>query len=156
MPARFISDVIWAKYKSIINGVHDDFNQDTIVLMRRKAGLTQFNEDPYSSADFDTISLKCLIGYNVFRTWPMVDETDTGALDKESITVYLNNKYLNDNGHLTIDGNLYFDPGTDYFIFNGQRYRSSGETPVSQANDEPLFTMLILKRLTTSTSENKY
>lgn len=149
----YIPDNIWDKYKDIINNVHSDFNQDSLTLFKKVKAFDRFKE---GEATYNEITLKCLVQYNIFRTWPMTDETDAGALDQESIAIYLNNKYLKDNGYLTVEGNLDFDPGNDYFIFQGQKYRSSGETPVSQAKNEPLFTLLILKRNPTQTSKDKY
>jgi hypothetical protein len=149
----YIPDSIWTKYKDIINNAHDDFNKDIISLFTTKKSLDRFSE---GKLGYDSIDLECLVQYNVFRTWPMTKGTTSGDLDEESITVYLNNKYLSTIGLISTSGNFKFNPGSDYFIFKGQRYRSSGETPVSQAKDEPLFTLLILKRTPTRTSEEKY
>ena len=102
------------------------------------------------------IKLNCLVQFNMFRTWPMTEETASGALDKESIAVYLNNAYLKSLGYLSNEGTFKFDPGVDFFKYRGQKYRSSGETPAAQAHDEPLFTLLILKRTVTTSGRDKY
>lgn len=152
---KFINDRIWEKYKKIINTVHNDFNQATLVWKKFTEKLNRYGDDS-NEPNYTDIPLNVLIQYNMFRTWPMTQETDSGALDAESITVYINNKYLSDLGYITINGNFDFDPGMDYFIYKGQQYRSSGETPVSQAGDTDLFTFLILKRVPTKTGNNKY
>lgn len=151
----YINDSVWDKYKSIINNAHYDFNQATIVWKKHNEILNRFNDDSVKPT-FTDIPLKGLIQYNMFRTWPMTQETDSGALDAESITVYFNNQYLSDLGYITEEGNFGFDPGKDYFTYKGQFYRSSGETPVSQAKDTDLFTFLILKRVPTETGDTKY
>ena len=151
-----ISTLQWNVYKGIINNAHNFFNQDTISWFRNDFNMQRHGEDSTSSMGFTMINLKCLNTYNFFRTWPMTDETISGKLDKESMVVLLNKKYLSDLGYLTADGNLNFDPGSDYFIFQGQKMTSSGETPLSQALDEPLHIMLILKREPTETGSNKY
>jgi len=151
-----ISPSQMATYKKIINGAHDFFNQDTIVWVRKTYGLQRYGEDNGSNITTESITLKCLNAYNYFRSWPMTDETVGGKIDKESMVVLLNNKYLDDLGYMTAEGNFDFDPGTDHFIFQGQRMDAAGETPMSQAGDEPLLTMLILKREPTKTGSDKY
>lgn len=150
----YVTDAQWQEYKDIINGVHDDFNQDTLTWKKFTKSLNRYSED--DSKAYTDISLKCLVQYNMFRTWPMTKETDSGALDKESIAVYLNSKYLSDLGYMNVEGSFEFDPGNDKFVFKGQEYRSAGETPVAQAKDEPLLTILILKRTPTNTASDKY
>lgn len=153
--SKFISDKVWTRYKRAIDDVHSDFNQAIIVWKKYIENLSRYGDDSVKQTYLD-IPLQVLIQYNMFRTWPMTSETDSGALDMESITVYINNTYLQSIGYLTSEGNLGFDPGMDYFEYNGQSYRASGETPVSQAKDTNLFTFLILKRLPTKTGDEKY
>lgn len=148
-----ISDSDWLEYTNLINEVHSDFNQDIITLFKKDPKLNRYSEE---NIGYTKISLLGLIQYNIFRTWPMTKETTAGGLDEESIAVYFNNKYLSDNGYLTSNGNLDFDPGLDYFEFNGVRYRSAGETPVAQAKSLPLLTILILKRTPVNTGEDRY
>lgn len=150
----FISNAEWANFRNIINGVHEDFNQAILIWKKLDKKIDRFKEE---AASYTDIQLKCLIQYNVFRTWPMTVETDAGSLDGESITVFINNKYLSDLGYLLPNSSFKFDPGVDLFDYKGQLYRSSGETPVSQVdNNLDLFTMLILKRIPTETSQPKY
>ena len=58
----------------------------------------------------------------------------------------LNLKYLRDNGWLNSNGNFDYDVSMDRFIHDGIIYKSTGETKICQAQDEPLLVMLILKR----------
>jgi hypothetical protein len=151
-----ISDAQWAVYANIINKAHDFFNQDIITWVRKSHGLQRWGEDNKGIRKDDTIDLKCLINYNVFRAWPMSKETDSGVIDKESILIVLNKKYLNGLGYINANGNFDFDPGEDYFIHQGQKLRSSGETPASQAKSDPLHVFIILKRMETLTGSKKY
>lgn len=146
----------WNTYKKIINDAHDFFNQEEITWYRQVNNLQRYGEDSSTYSNHTPITLKCLNAYNYFRSWPMTDETVGGKLDKESMVVLLNKKYLNDLGYINNDGNFDFDPGSDYFEFLGQKMTSAGETPLSQAYDEPLFIMLILKREPTPTGDSKY
>ena len=151
----YITDEDWGNYREIIDSVHDDFNQADLLWKKALKKLDRFKEG--SGQTYSDITLKCMIQFNVFRTWPMTKETDAGAIDTESITVFLNNTYLKGLGYIVDNGSFKFDPGLDLFEYKGQRYRSSGETPVSQVNNNvDLFTILILKRLPTNTSEDKY
>lgn len=147
----------WQAYKDIVNSVHSSFNQDIITWRRLLHGLHRYGETDNKDNETESdIELRCLIQYNVFRTWPMSEETVGGQIDHESIVMMLNKKYLSDNGYLNSDGNFAYNPGKDIFIFQGQRYRSAGDTPVSQAGDEPLFIWVILSREETITGESKY
>lgn len=151
-----ISQQMWNTYKNIINGAHEFFNQDEIIWVRQVNNLQRWGEDDSANTGTNNITLKCLNTYNYFRTWPMTEETVGGKLDKESMVVLLNKEYLNSLGYINDNGNFDFDPGADYFIFQGQTMTASGETPLSQAYDDPLHIMLILKREPTKTGEDKY
>lgn len=151
-----LSDAQWATYRKIINNAHNYLNQDTITWVSYSYGFQRYGEDNPTLKNTINIDLKVLISYNIFRTWPMTDETPSGAIDKESILVMLNKDYLSDLGYLNSDGFFNFSPGNDYFIHRGQKYRSSGETFVGQAKDDPLHIYLILKREKTETGKDKY
>ena len=151
-----ISNGMWQVYKNLINKVHDDFNQDTITWKRFIRGKQRYGEDDISHDNYTDINLLCLIAYNVFRTWPMTAKSVAGDLDKESIVVILNKKYLEDLGYLNTNSFFDMDPGKDKFIHHGLEYRASGETQVSQAKDEPLLFYIILSRQETPTGTGKY
>lgn len=150
----FIKQSTWDRYRGIINSVHDDFNQETVTWLKYNPTLDRYGES--SDNSYTEIELKALVQYNIFRVWPMTDETIGGALDKENIVLYLNKDYLSEQGYLNTEGYLDFDPGKDIFTHMGQRYRASGETPISQAHSDPLFILIVLKRIVTNTGEDKY
>ena len=145
----------WQTYKDTVNGAADSFNQEVVVWHRLTKRLPRYGEDS-SGETYQDISLNCLIAYNVFRTWPMSDETPAGLLDQESITMMLNRQYLINNGWVTAQGFFAMDAGKDEFTHMGVRYKPAGETPVSQAGDEPLHFYIILKREETITGDPKY
>lgn len=151
-----ITDAQWQSFRDIINNAHDFFNQENLTWMRLSRNLQRYGEDDKSLENYTPITLKCLISYNVFRTWPINEETNSGQLDKESICAILNIKYLTDLGYMTSDGNFAFNPGEDYFIFKGQRMRASGDLPAAQAKDAPLLLYLILTRMEPNTGTKKY
>jgi len=151
-----ISDAQWQVYTNIINQAHDFFNQEDIIWVRHSYGLQRWGEDNKTIDKSDIINLKCLINYNVFRTWPMTKETESGIIDKESVAIIFNKNYLQSLGYINSNGNFNFDPGLDYFTHQGQKLRASGEMPAAQAKDNPLLVILILKRMETNTGNNKY
>jgi len=151
-----ISDQQWAAYANIINNAHNFFNQDIITWVRHTYGLQRWGEDNKTLEKSISIDLKGLISYNVYRSWPMTKETESGTIDKESVLVIFNKNYLHGLGYINSNGNFNFDPGVDYFIHQGQKLRASGETPMSQAKDNPLLIGIILKRMETVTGSNKY
>jgi len=146
----------WASYKAIINRASESFNQDIVIWRRQTRNFQRHGEDTPSVPATEDINLDCLIAYNIFRTWPMTDETVSGALDKENITMLLNKKYLLDNGYLNADGFFEIDPGVDIFFHHGITYRSAGETEVAQAGDDPLMFYIVLAREETPTGSAKY
>jgi hypothetical protein len=151
-----ISIFQWQTYKGIINNAHTIFNQDSIDWVRHTHGLQRYGEDNRLLDKNSTITLKCLINYNVYRSWPMTKETESGAIDKESMAVMFNKAYLNGLGYINANNNFDFDPGLDVFIHQGQNFRASGETPAAQAYDDPLLVIIILKRMETNTGDKKY
>jgi len=146
----------WQAFKDVVNNAAESFNQSTVTWYRLTEGIDRWKEDDKAEITYTPISISCLMSYNVFRTWPMTDGTPSGELDQESVTMMLNKKQLEDAGYLNSDGFFDFDPGMDYFVHLGLKYRSAGETPVSQAGDEHLHFYIILKRDETPTGTKKY
>lgn len=141
----FIDPAVWQKYKDTINEFHEDAFQDSFIWRRSAGGIDRFAEDNLNEI-FTDITLTGLAQYNYFRSWPLTKTAETGNLDNENLTMLINNKYLLDLGYMNAEGYFDFTEEADQFIFRGIKYRSFGNTHVSQAGDEPLLTMLILKR----------
>lgn len=147
--------MIWTKFTNVINGLAQDiFHQGNLTWMRLTEGIDQHGES--EAFTYQTINLKCLMGYNDFRTWPTDKVTEAGIVDTQSLYVILNKKYLEDNGYLTADFQFAFKPNKDYFIHEGVEYEDSGNTSVAQAADKPLLYYLILKRREARTGEPLY
>ena len=58
----------------------------------------------------------------------------------------ISRQYLNKLGYINEDGYFDFNWAEDRFIINGIPYRPSGDTNVSQAKDEAIVFLIILKR----------
>jgi hypothetical protein len=146
---------MWDKYKAVINGLAQTlFHGDEITWMRLVQGIDYNGEaDGYQ---YEPIQLKCLIGYNDFRTWPIDRASESGTIDTQSMYVILNKKYLLDNGYLNDHGHLAYKPNKDYFVKEGIEYEDSGDTSVAQAGNEPILFYIILKRRESKTGEPLY
>lgn len=140
-----IPDSVWANYEDIINGIHEDFNQDDVIWERSRGGIDRDGEDNKTER-FTNITLKALFQYNQTRVWPLTRFQEAGLLDKESEVIILNIKYLRDLGYINANGNFDYNQDSDRFVHKGIRYKSTGDTPLSQAKDKPLLVMIILTR----------
>ncbi len=144
----------WQSYRNVINQAMESFSGDDLTWRRFSRSLPRYGED--GSDQYDDINLKVLISYNIFRTWPMSDETIAGQIDQESIVAILNKDVLRDGGYLNSDGFFDMNPGKDIFIHRGIKYRAAGETEVGQAGTDTLMIYVILSREETQTGEDKY
>lgn len=147
----FINPATWAKYKSLMRKAHDTFNQATVTWVRGAVVLQRFNEQEEPSGNY--VDLKGLINYNVFRTWPITRNENTGESDNQNMVLILNREYLSELGYLTSRGYFNFRPDLDYFIHQGIRYKAEGDTAAAQAYDDPLFIYLVLHREETLTGD---
>lgn len=152
---ELLTDADWAAYRQLIKDASDTFGQQTIIWNSVTKRLA-FSGDERNPDEITQISLPCLVQYNVFKLWPNSKETDTGELDKESVAVIFNRDYLNDMHYLNAHGNFEYNPDTDFFTLNGEKYYAAGDTHAGQAHDTPLHVYLILKRTPTRTGERVY
>jgi hypothetical protein len=152
MAEYLITDAEWQKYRDIIDGIHTDFNQDTLLWRRYPKSIPRYFE--YAKGTPVDVSLQVLIQYNWFRGWPITRRTEEGEMDEQNMVVLINIKYLSDNGYLNSNGYFDLDADKDRFIHNGYEYKCEGDTLVAQAKDTPLLIQLILKRKTRATSVN--
>ena len=149
-----LSAADWALYKDTINEASDTFNKKPVTWRKTIYKLDRFGED--GDRQYDDIILEGLFLNNYFRSWPLTKTMDTGELDKESTVLILNQKYLKDNGYLNSKDFFQFSPGDDRFIVDGEFYKAFGDVKISQANDEELLYIIVLKREETPTGENVY
>jgi len=152
----YVTTAQWARYKKVLDDAAASFNKKVIIWKPLQSSLDRYSEDAPSESTYGTINLECLVNYNVFRTWPLTKETESGAIDKENIVVLFNIEYLKRLGYTDANDNFKFKPDDDYFILDGQRYTSAGDTKVAQASDKEILLQIIMRRDTTQTSETKY
>lgn len=136
----------WTRYKNIINNFHDDANKDQLSWLPEQDFIPLHGED--QGVLGDPIILDCLFSYNFFRTWPVVGYTINGEVDKQSCVAIINVEYLKREHPSRINNynRLIYKPDHDIFQHRGDTYTATGDTFISQANNEPLLFMLILKR----------
>lgn len=135
----------WGPFKNAINNkAFSTFFRDEITWNRLVQGLDFHGEN--QTLEYTPIQLKCLIGYNDFRTWPMDRVNESGSIDMQNMYVIFNTVYLRGLGFLNENDYFAFDAQRDYFTLKGIDYESSGDTDVAQAGDEPLLFYVILKR----------
>lgn len=143
----FISNNQWNRYKKIINTFHEDANQDILQWLPEMDYIPINGEDQGQFGQ--TQELKCLFVYNYFRTWPIIGYTINGEVDKQSCVALINIDYLKREHptRVNANGQLIYKPDKDLFIHRGDKYIATGDTFVSQAKEQPLLYMLILKRM---------
>lgn len=142
----FIPKNQWAKYKNIINKFHEDANKDELLWFAEESFIPLHGEDQGELGP--STMLNCLFLYNYFRTWPIIGYTITGEVDKQSVVALINIDYLKREHPTRIDANnrLIYNEDKDLFVHRGDKYMATGDSFVSQADNEPLLFMLILKR----------
>ncbi len=149
-----LTDQDWQDYYDAINEWQDDVFQQDIVWKRNYVNNSKTGED--NNIRFMDITLKGLIQYNYFRSWPVNQTEDSGEIDKNSIVIYLNIDYLDKLGYINSNKQFTFNPGLDRFLINGLVYTTDGESHVAQAHHKPLFIFMVLKREEIQTGEDKY
>ena len=153
--SEFIDNTEWEEYEDIINEFHKDAFQQEIIWYRTIAAIDKNGND--SNKRIATpITLKGLIMYNHFRSWPISKETETGQLDHESLLVFFNLAYLKELGYTNTKGQFKYEPSLDYFVINGLRYTDKGNSQTAQAKDKTLLHFLVLKREELKSHENPY
>ena len=151
----FVSAADWQEYKDVINEFNlDDSNLQDIVWQRLGTNLSRWGEDDNEVRTNQII--KGLVQYNYFKSWPTNQTTVSGEIDKESLLIWLNIKYLTDNGWMTTAGQFIFRSGEDRFIIRGEVYKALGDSQAAQASDEPLEVFIVLKREETETADLVY
>jgi hypothetical protein len=120
--------------------------KETLVWRREvQSNVPLFNEGDIT-LDAEGTQLKCLVGYNSFRTWPITKQSPEGELDAQNLVVYLNVNYLEDLGYTNSESYFVFNPATDRFIIRGMRYKCEGHTHISQLGDKPVWMLLTMQR----------
>lgn len=152
--APFISTAEWGDFENIINDFANDAWQQLIVWKKCIRATDKLGDD--SNPLYKENELRGLVNYNHFRSWPINTQQITGEIDKESILLYLNTKYLADNNYLNANGLLKFNPTLDIFTIDGLEYKASGDSKTSQTDSKTLVNFIILRRYTIDTADSKY
>ena len=140
-----VSNKAWSKYKRIVqNFLDQDSGRQKIIWASHIDQILSYGEDSLPQYVFNVIEALCY--YNAFRNWPINKSSVSGEQDEENLSIMISRQYLADRGYL--DSNGYFDLNwaEDRFIINGIPYRPTGDPNVSQAKDEAIVFLIILKR----------
>ena len=140
-----VSNKAWSRYKKIVqNFLDQDSGRQKIVWARHIDQILSYGEDSLPQYVFNVIEALCY--YNEFRNWPINKSSVSGEQDEENLSIMISRQYLADNGYLDSNGYFDFNWAEDRFIINGIPYRPTGDTNVSQAKDEAIVFLIILKR----------
>ena len=126
--AELLSPGDWQLFVTAINDAGDTFNKMPITWHRFKnftGPANEFMEDVEVDGTYEDIELLCLFSDNYFHSLPINSE-----------------------------GNFDFNEAMDRFIYNGMVYKSDGFTDMSQAEDQKLLVMLILRKEEVNTGTN--
>lgn len=144
-PDALVPNKSWDRYKRIISTFMDkDAGRQSIIWAKNVDQLLTHGEDCIPK--YYRIEIEALCFYNAFRNWPINKATVSGELDEENLSILVTREYIESIGCLNKDGYWDFDWSKDRFVINGQVYKPSGDTQVSQAKDQALVFMVILKR----------
>lgn len=155
--SSLIDSSTWAMYRQLINDASDTFNNEIIIWNRLSIRLDRDGDDSaLANNSFQTINLKALLQYNVFRTWPIDRSTDTGIINNQSVMIILNKDYLAGLGYINADNNFDFDPSNDYFTVHGVDYKPMGDTAAAQADNDPLLVFVICERMRVPTGKKLF
>lgn len=138
-----ISDSAWAKFASIQRKFHDSAMQEEVTWRRTVVSRQRFNDGEDRTED---VILRGLIHYNHFRNWPINKLEATGEIDQESILLYLNEDYLEEQGLLDANKQFNFDQSLDRFIIEGLVYKPRGYSKAAQLKETTLLAFIILSR----------
>ena len=140
-----VSDKAWSKYKKIVQDFLDqDTGRQKIVWAKHINQPLSYGEDSLPQYSFNVIEALCY--YNAFRNWPINKSSVSGEQDEENLSIMISRQYLKDRGYLNSNDYFDFNWAEDRFIINGISYRPTGDTNVSQAKDEAIVFLIILKR----------
>ena len=140
-----VSNKAWSKYKRTVqNFLDQDSGRQKIIWASHIDQILSYGEDSLPQYVFNVIEALCY--NNAFRNWPINKSSVSGEQDEENLSIMISKQYLADRGYLDSNGYFDFNWAEDRFIINGIPYRPTGDTNVSQAKDEAIVFLIILKR----------
>ena len=148
-----VGPIVWSTYQELIGvDAFDTFFKEDLIWKRAEAFIDSNGEDQIGRG-FSDVTLKCLIDYNDFRTWPISRQTESGEIDKQTMVVLLSINNLESLGFMNSNGNFDFQ-NEDRFELDGILYKDRGNTNVAQAQDVSLIVQLVLEREIVQTSDD--
>ena len=140
-----VSNKAWSKYKRTVqNFLDQDSGRQKIIWASHIDQILSYGEDSLPQYVFNVIEALCY--YNAFRNWPINKSSVSGEQDEENLSIMISRQYLADKGYLDSNGYFDFNWAEDRFIIKCISYRPTGDTNVSQAKDEAIVVLIILKR----------
>lgn len=144
-----IKPLEWANFITSQRAAHSTFYTHSITWLRRKGnGRDRFGED--LPEEFSEVILPCQKNYNVMRTWPITEYTESGENDRQSVQVWFSKPLLKEKGYITSE-QFSYNPSTDLFKIGGVIYKAQGDTPASQVYEDDLIFTIILRPVNTKT-----
>lgn len=135
----------WNKYKTLISEFMDnDAARKSITWLKHVDNPVAFGEDVGDK--FTSHELMALLADNSYRSWPLNQPTISGEIDNQNMAIWVSKSYLSSKNLLTPEGYFDFDMSKDRIIIDGILYKPAGDTQASQANDETLLFMIVVKR----------
>lgn len=141
----YIGTKNWALFSKVLRDAKNTFSKKTIEFIRYPRELNRYREDPVQATPVITL-VEVLLNYNYMRTWPITQSSLSGEIDRQSIQIFFNKVYLKELGLLTVNNNLDYDPSMDRFIIDGIKYKAVGDTAASQAPNDDIHYLVIVKR----------
>jgi hypothetical protein len=135
----------WDKFREAMWDAHETFHQKAITWRKLKSRLNRYGEDNTGNS-YDDKTLLVQLNYNLLRTWPISFRTETGDLDRQSVQILINKRYLSENNYLNGSGLFDYNPAEDLFIIDGLVHTPVGDSPGSQAYEDDILFTIIVKR----------
>lgn len=140
-----IGNAKWQEFRDLIG----TFAQDTFfqkeITWKRYVETLDYDGEQDTQPDFTDVPVLALIDYNDFKTWGNNIATETGEINKLTVSVFFTNKYLKDNNLLDSSNNFPINIQADRFVIDGIIYKPSGVLNASQAKDNPVLIKLNLQ-----------
>jgi hypothetical protein len=140
----FLTTKQWTAFNRVHRQWFDDVAGSEIIWKKVITNVDRWGEG--EAELYEEITLRAIISYNDFRTWPINIGNIEGTIDKESIYLLINKPYLDELGYINENGNFDIDPVLDRFLVNGQHYYPVGDTGVAQIYNTVGYFMIILSR----------
>lgn len=149
-----VTSAQWQSFSDLMRLAHDSFEKRAITWKRLKSSLDRYSEDTPDN-NYDEITLEVQINHNYMRTWPVTVKTESGDLDRQSVQILINKRWLSEKGYLNSGGYFSYNPSDDYFLINGLKHVPMGDSTASQCYEDDILFTMILKRDDTATGKKR-